>query len=293
MLLDDKIEEYVTYFNCELDKVLSNLNENTPIVIRSAIKYAVGSKGKRVRPLLAFLSGDMLGVPKEDIIRFALSIEFIHSYSLVHDDLPAMDNDDFRRGELSTHKKFGEAFGILCGDALLNLAFEMLLSGQLTEKELKVAKIIAEYSGYQGMIAGQVLDILNEKTACKNEKAEDVLFDIYINKTAKLLTAPLLVSSSLAGGTYFEELKNYGYNLGILFQITDDILDVESDLKSIGKTPHKDENSNKLTSVKVYGLSGAKEKAKYHFDKCLDILSTIEDSEYLAKFTEKIFARKK
>jgi geranylgeranyl diphosphate synthase type II len=232
----------------------------------------------------------MLGLSFDDVKELALSIETIHSYSLVHDDLPAMDNDDYRRGKLSTHKKFGEANGILAGDALLNFAFEHSLSKEnLTVNHAKALLEIGKCSGYLGMVGGQVLDLQNEN----NPKDDlDVLFDIVENKTAKLLIAPLVASSIIADRKYYDELFEFGYNLGFLFQITDDILDVEGTLESIGKTPNKDAESNKLTFVKYFGLDGAKAQAKERYEKCLQILSKIDNSEFLIEFTHKIYLRK-
>ena len=167
-------------------KCAFNSLKNVPDLLKDAMEYAVIGGGKRVRPVLCFAVAENLGVDLNKIKEFAFAIECIHSYSLVHDDLPAMDNDDYRRGKLSTHKKFGEAYGILAGDALLNFAFEYCLNKiDFDKKDALALKLLAEYAGASGMIAGQVLDLQNEKNNLPNEK---ILYDIYINKTAKLLT---------------------------------------------------------------------------------------------------------
>ena len=226
-----------------------------------------------------------MGVDKNVALKFALAIEFIHSYSLVHDDLPAMDNDDYRRGKPSTHIKFGEAVGILCGDALLNLAVEIIFSDGLNEREVKAAKFLFNCSGIYGMIAGQVFDIESEDGENVNEEH---LYKISENKTAKLITAPIVIPAILSD-KYAIELKELGKNLGILFQITDDIFDATGDIKVIGKTPHKD--GNKITAVKVFGIDGAKEKAEVFYQKCKNIISKIPDGEFLGDFIDYIYSR--
>lgn len=286
-----KYNKYLDYFNEYLDATLSKLSDQAPKTVKDAMRYAVSGGGKRIRPILCMATSEILGVDFREAKELALAIELIHSYSLVHDDLPAMDNDDYRRGKLSTHKKFGEANGILAGDALLNFAFEVCLSKQNTDNNyVKACRIVAEFAGYSGMIAGQVLDLENEK----NDSADlKILYDIISNKTAKLITAPMLAASLLCGGKFYNELSEFGYNLGCLFQITDDIMDEEGTLESIGKTPHKDKEVGKLTSVKIFGLNGAKERAKYHYEQCRVALSKIDNNEFLSEFTDLMYERKK
>ncbi len=283
--------KYLDIFENYLNKTLPSLTNDTPQILSDGIKYAVADGGKRVRPVLCLAAAECLGVDVKSVLNYALAIELIHSYSLVHDDLPAMDNDDYRRGKLSTHKKFGEANGILIGDALLNLAFETcFLKDELTVNDCKAVKLIGEYSGAKGMIAGQVLDLLNEKS---NDLREETLYSIYVNKTAKLITLPLLVASALSGNKYFDEFENFGYNLGVMFQITDDIMDVEGSFDLIGKTPNKDIQSGKFTSIKVFGLDGAKKMAKKHYENCKNILTKIPNADFLNDFTDYMFLRKK
>ena len=289
MNYNEQYNKYLELFNAELTKAFNKV-DNTPNILKESMYYAVEGGGKRVRPVLCYAVADLLNVDFVKIKKYAVALELIHSYSLVHDDLPAMDNDDFRRGKLSTHKKFGEAYGILAGDALLNYAFEYCLNKKnQTLLDLKALKILAECSGYTGMIAGQVYDMQYEK---KQTATEIDLYDIY-KKTYKLLTAPLLIPSVLSGGKYYKELEEYGFHLGVTFQITDDIMDVEGELNSIGKTPHKDQSVDKLTSIKIWGLDGAKDRAKYHYDCCINILNKIDGSEFLSEFTKAMFKRKK
>lgn len=288
--IDNAYSGFLANFNSFLQTQFAEFHKKYPNVLAEAMQYALEGGGKRVRPVLCLATADMLGVNQEEVLCFAFAIELIHSYSLVHDDLPAMDNDDYRRGKLSTHKKFGEANGILAGDGLLTLALEVGLNKtSFTEKDAKALKIIAEYAGASGMIAGQVLDLQNEKASVFTEK---ILYSIYENKTAKLIMAPILVASIISGNKYYNELKEYGYNLGILFQITDDIMDEEGDLTSIGKTPHKDKEADKLTSIKVFGLDGAKSRAKMHYERCKELLEKIPNSDFLKGFTDKMYLRK-
>lgn len=282
---------YLNIFNEYLDAAFESLDKNAPDTITCAMKYAVQGGGKRIRPVLCLAVADILGVPFERVRNYCVAIECIHSYSLVHDDLPAMDDDDYRRGRLSTHKKFGEANGILAGDALLNFAFEFCLSKKdFDTYDVRALSILANCAGYKGMIAGQVLDLENEN--CKRAD-ETVLYNIYENKTAQLIIAPLLIASVFAENRYSENLKEFGYNMGVLFQIVDDIMDVEGNLESIGKSPNKDEKANKLTSIMLFGLDGAKKRAEFHYNKCLDSLKGMQNADFLADFAKAMYVRRK
>lgn len=291
MTFQENYAKYLNIFNDCLNANVVKIEKNIGGILAESMIYALSGGGKRIRPVLALATAELLGLEFDKVKKFAFAIECIHSYSLVHDDLPAMDNDDYRRGKLSTHKKFGEAYGILAGDALLNYAFESVLDeDNLTSTfDVKALKILADCAGAKGMILGQVYDLQNEK----NPKfTEELLYKIYENKTAKLIMAPILIASILSGSKYFTELKEFGYNLGITFQIVDDIMDEEGDLGTIGKTPHKDKEVDKLTSVKVFGLDGAKEKAEEHYNICKNILKKIPNSEFLSQLTDKLFVRK-
>ena len=287
---NDNYEKYLSFFNKQLNIALKSL-ENIPQNLSVSMTYAVIDGGKRVRPVLLFATAEMLGLNLEEVKEFAVAIECIHSYSLVHDDLPAMDNDDYRRGKLSTHKKFGEAYGILAGDGLLNFAFEYVLSkDDFALLDAKALKILAEYAGVSGMIAGQVLDLSNEKS---ENISQETLYSIYENKTAKLLMCPLLIASIKANGKYFEELKELGLNIGYMFQISDDIMDAEGSSEHIGKTANKDQAQDKLTAIKVFGLDGAKERREYHYKKCLESLDKMEKVDFLLDFVKKLYERTK
>ena len=283
-------EKYLKFFNQQLNIALKSFN-NIPEQLAESMTYAIVDGGKRVRPVLLFATAEMLGLNLDEVKEFAIAIECIHSYSLVHDDLPSMDNDDYRRGKLSTHKKFGEAFGILAGDGLLNFAFEYVLSkDDFSPLDAKALKLLAEHAGVSGMIAGQVLDLSNEKN---DNVSEEVLYKIYKNKTAKLLMCPLLIASIKSGNKYFDELMQLGLNIGYMFQISDDIMDAEQSSEHIGKTANKDQIQDKLTAIKVFGVDGAKERRELHYNKCIDALNKIENADFLVKFVKKLYERTK
>ncbi len=290
MIFEDKYNQYLTIVNNGLDNLFNKLDCVSPEII-DGMKYAVLDGGKRIRPVLCLAFSDLFNVSLDDALKYALAIELIHSYSLVHDDLPALDNDDYRRGKLSTHKKFGEAYGILIGDALLNLAYELVLEiTPFLEKNRKALKIIADYVGYSGMIAGQYLDLKNEKN--HNASNQDLL-NVYENKTGKLLTAPILVASILADDFYYDDLHELGYNIGLAFQIKDDLMDFYGNLDQIGKTPGKDLAQDKLTSIKIYGIEGAKQKLDELHNRAVEIVNKLPNNTFILSLLDNLYLRSK
>lgn len=287
---DLEFNKYLEFFNVSLDDCLSKLKEKSNYLLVEACEYSLKNGGKRIRPILFLSACDSLGLDYKKFSNLSLAIEMIHTYSLVHDDLPCMDNDELRRGKPTTHKKYGETFGVLCGDALLNLAFETALECDRADLNyFNAIKELANLSGVFGMIYGQTLDILSENS---DDRSAERYYEIILNKTSKLITAPLLMASWLSGKKYYDELLNVGLNLGYLFQIQDDILDEISDTKTLGKTIGKDKDKNKLTAVSIYGLEGAREKAKYHYQIVIDNLNKITNNEFLLGLVNKIYNRK-
>lgn len=283
----DKYNNYKNYFETELYKKIDNLSNANETLI-SAMKYSVKAGGKRVRPTLMLMTASVLCVNFEEIMPFAIALELIHTYSLIHDDLPSFDNDDYRRGKLTNHKVYGENVAILAGDALLNLAYEICFRNIEGVASINASRILSMFAGYQGMIDGQANDIL-----FNGDLNEDLLYKIHQNKTGKLITCATIIPSCFCEDKYFIELKNFGEKLGLLFQITDDILDATSTLEDLGKTPNKDEEQNKLTFVNLYGLEKSKELAKKVYNEGLEILNLIEDSEILKDFLTYVYERKK
>jgi len=217
--------------------------------------------GKRIRPILTLASFEALGGENlEDIMPVACGMELIHTYSLIHDDLPAMDNDDFRRGKPTAHKQFGEALAILSGDGLYAYAFELFsLGSNLIEERYRVIQTVSEAVGPKGIVYGQVLDMEDHSTADPK-----TLRKIHYNKTAKFICAPIKCGAIMARAPAktIKVLERAGIYLGVLFQYTDDILDVVGEKEQLGKTPGKDKSSGKLTAPLVYGLPGARYRAR-------------------------------
>lgn len=233
---------------------------NYPDVIAQGMKYAVLNGGKRVRPILLFMTLEILGKKLDSGIATASAIEMIHSYSLVHDDLPALDNDDYRRGNLTTHKKFGEAEGILIGDALLTHAFYILTeknSHLSSDKIVEIIKLTSSYAGINGMIGGQMVDIQSEGKKIDFE----TLKYIHSNKTGKLLRLPVECGCIIGDATNQERevLTKYSELIGLAFQIKDDILDIEGDFETIGKPVGSDIELEKSTYPSIFGMERTKE----------------------------------
>lgn len=263
-----------------------------PDILSESLKYTLKLGGKRFRPVLMCAVGELLGVDCTKLENFALATELIHTYSLIHDDLPAMDNDNFRRGKPSNHKVFGEANAILAGDGLLNTAYAILLREcKKGGAYVSAAEQICDCAGIYGMIAGQSADLKYENDRSHDEKA---LNFIHINKTSKMIVAPCVVPSILCGGKYYPELKAFGENLGLLFQFTDDILDVEGQFDLLGKSIGKDENEGKFTSVNLYGLDNCKLRADLLAQRCSAILEGIEgDRQFLLELIRFVRDRNK
>lgn len=290
MDFNEKYGAYLNEFNAVLNGFLKNL-DCRPDILRDSLKYSLEIGGKRIRPVLSLAIADLLGLERKKVINFALATELIHTYSLIHDDLPEMDDDDFRRGKPSNHKVFGVGNAVLAGDGLLNTAYSVLLKECRKGTEyISAAEFICDCAGIYGMIAGQSADLLHENDKSFNEPT---LNFIYENKTGKLLTAPVVVPAILCGGRCFSELKSFGRDLGFLFQITDDVLDVEGEFSSLGKSVGKDDKEGKFTSVAVYGLDGAKLRADVLAERCRAILEGIDgDREFLVKLVDYVRNRK-
>lgn len=266
------------------DKIVSYLPEiqGYPKTVLDAMAYSVEAGGKRIRPVLMREVYEMCGGTKEDIILpFMAAIEMIHTYSLIHDDLPAMDNDEYRRGKSTTHKKYGEAMGILAGDALLNYAYETALQAfdkAVEEKELRriveALKVLAGKAGIYGMVGGQVVDVEKDGDFVD----EDMLMYVYVNKTSALLESCFMIGGILAGCSreQVEILEKSARNLGVAFQIQDDILDVVGDAKTLGKPVGSDARNEKTTYVSMYGLEEARKKVSEYTEESIVLLQNFD-----------------
>ena len=246
-----------------------------PSLINEAVHYSLLSEGKRIRPLLCLGFAQAFSGDHDQALRFAVAIEMVHSYSLIHDDLPAMDNDDLRRGRPTNHKVFGEAHAILSGDSLLNMAPEFLLKElRLLQvdpnKIIDIVALLMEASGHEGMIKGQSLDMqyqAKDLSRFDNESLKSILSNIHKLKTGALITWSCIAGLHSHDDTQFVQkykcqVKSIGQRIGLLFQIIDDILDVTSNMQDLGKTPGKDQQNSKLTYTHLYGVQGATAIAK-------------------------------
>lgn len=250
------------------------VNENIPSKTKEAMAYSLMNGGKRVRPQLLFSTLSYYGIDEKVGFPCACAIEMIHTYSLIHDDLPAMDNDDFRRGQPSCHKAYGEACAILAGDGLLTKCFEVVLETECdNDKKVKLVRALSQYAGIDGMIYGQELDIKAENTDTPSLK---LLLSIDLYKTAKLLTLPLICACIIAGKEEdIQLMERIGYDVGVQFQIQDDILDVTRSSKELGKSTSDLENQ-KMTAVTILGLEGAIDKVKEFDNDLKDCLKRLD-----------------
>ena len=256
----DVLHQKADLINAYLDSKVSQ-KDNLQGIVYEAMRYSLLAGGKRIRPVLALAAGQVLGEQEARILPFACAIEMIHTYSLIHDDLPAMDDDDYRRGRYSCHKKFGEATAILAGDALLTMAFEIAAEGALAledpKRGLRAIRHIALSAGTEGMIGGQIVDLDAETRAI----SESELRYLCERKTGALLRAPVLAAAAVAGAEETRSaalLLEYADTIGLAFQIKDDILDVEGDISVLGKATGSDAKDGKTTFVTLYGIQRSK-----------------------------------
>lgn len=274
-----------------LGEVLSSPNQEFKPLYES-MSYSLMQGGKRIRPILSKAVLEMLHKNPADYKEFLCAMECIHTYSLVHDDLPAMDNDDYRRGKLTCHKAFNEGLAILAGDGLLTYAFDVMLSDALEKRDFKyvyATKTIAKLSGMNGMLVGQVVDVESEG---KKIDADTLLY-IHDNKTAGLIKAALLAGAAI-GGADEDSLKNLekiGYNIGVAFQIKDDILDVTSTTEILGKPVLSDEKNDKVTYVSLYGLEKSQKDFELLSEEAIELLKKIDNSEFLVEYVNKLINR--
>jgi len=243
-----------------------------PEIVKESMIYSLKAGGKRIRPILLFATMSAFGKDEENGLDVACALEMIHTYSLIHDDLPSMDDDDLRRGKLTNHKVYGEAIAILAGDGLLTHSFEVIAnSKQLTEElKVKVISMIAHAAGPAGMVGGQVADLLGEN---KNLTVHELEY-IHEHKTGKLLRFAVVAGAVIAGASreQQESLDQFAKHLGLAFQIKDDILDIEGNEEQIGKPVGSDVGKDKSTYPKLLSLEGAKEKCKDHLKKAKEYL---------------------
>ena len=287
---------YPEYLAGEVDKNLKlylNDYDNIPGRLREAIEYSVLNGGKRLRPVLCLATAKSIGRGTELVMPTACAIEFIHTYSLIHDDLPAIDNDDLRRGKPSCHKKYGEDIAILTGDALFAESFNIILKYQQSspDKKLEVLSEIISAAGASGMVAGQVIDV---SSTGKQITKRDLEY-MHLNKTSKLIIAAIRTSAILcnANSDILKSLSIYGANIGLVFQIIDDILDITSSTVISGKTQGKDIDNSKNTFPSLWGMDKSRKIAKEKTEKAIDSIKDLDiDISILTDIAKFILIRK-
>jgi len=291
------LEEFFAEVRHEVDATLDKLIPDArvaPIRLHEAIRWSVFAGGKRIRPAILIASGRTFGVSTADLLYTAAAVEMIHTYSLIHDDLPSMDDDDLRRGRATCHKQFGEATAILAGDALQTLAFKALADNiHLTaETRVRLISLISQASGTpNGMVSGQQLDLDGEG----NELSIADLEQIHRQKTGALIRASAIAGAAIGNATGDEmaTIESYAVKLGLLFQITDDLLDVTAATETLGKTAGKDASSSKATYPGHYGVKATQVMAAKISIEALNDLSTIRrDTTVLADLTAFVVKRK-
>jgi geranylgeranyl diphosphate synthase type II len=266
-----EIKHYLEQKRLEVDRFLDEVIPSAatpPVTLHESMRYSLMAGGKRVRPILAIAAAEALGPPPPGLMAAACSLELVHTYSLIHDDLPSMDNDDFRRGKATNHKVYGEAMAILAGDALLTMAFDLisrpdLMKGCDPVRQVRMLQELAFGSGNMGMVGGQVFDIQAER--------QDIdlraLQNIHKHKTGMLIRAAVRMGA-IAGGAndrHLDDLTGYAEDIGLAFQIADDVLNVTGTREELGKNPNTDVERGKKTYPSFYGVEGAKRLA----DECV------------------------
>ncbi len=299
-------EDYSRYKSIieeNLDKYLPEVDSYSDILRQSMI-YSVKAGGKRIRPVLLLAVCETCGGTLEDAVPFACALELIHTYSLIHDDHPSIDNDDLRRGKPTNHKVFGDDMAILAGDGLLNSAFDIMLGEiirDISQGKVKAAFEISQAAGVKGMIAGQTVDVLMTGSQCRkgisdlntkldreatSKESENILNFIHKNKTGALIRSAVRAGAVIAGANIkvLEAMTEYAENLGLTFQIVDDILDIVGDEAVLGKKTGADQELGKMTYPAVYGLEASYEKARQSTERAIKALEiTGLDTEFLAQ----------
>lgn len=283
------MNDYLPKIEAFLKGSLSNVDAPESLV--NAMSYSLLNAGKRVRPVLTLEFARLCGGNYDHAIPAACAVECIHTYSLIHDDLPCMDDDDFRRGKPSCHKAFDEATALLAGDALLTMAFELIANAQDIAPENKAAAIgvLAKNSGMCGMIGGQVIDIESEG---KEPELQNMI-NMFKGKTCALIQAACTMGCIVAGATkeQIAAADTYGYELGMAFQIIDDVLDTIGDFEKVGKPIGSDAEKQKANSVSLLGVEKAIMLAKEHTQKACDSLSCFDNADFLIKFAKDLETR--
>lgn len=284
-------EEYYELVENKLSELMK-IKECPQKMVYESMEYSVAAGGKRLRPVLCLAACEASGGRAEDVLSIASAIEMIHTFSLIHDDLPCMDDDDFRRGRPTNHKVFGEDIAVLAGDGLIIYAFEAAASENIpSDRAVKVISALARYSGKDGMIGGQIVDLQSEN---KEISAETLEF-LHRNKTSALICMSLECGSLAAGASedIIMAFREYGTYLGLAFQVQDDILDVVGDSEVLGKPAGSDRENGKSTYVTMFSIDKARKIAEDYTNRAINAVKDISGGEFFIKFAEMLMKREK
>lgn len=285
---DNLLKDYSGYIEKYLDEKCFQYESEPQKDLFSAMRYSLLAGGKRLRPILTFDFCRMCGGDWKAAAPFAAAVEMIHTYSLIHDDLPCMDNDDFRRGKPTNHKVYGEAIAVLAGDALLTAAFSSLAAApHSADIRIRAVDILSSCAGELGMVGGQVLDIQSEQRQCSRQE----VLDVQSRKTGALIRAACILGVLAAGGSdgQISAASEFASHLGLAFQIRDDMLDVIGDAQKLGKAVGVDENKN--TFVQLYGIEACDQMVKEHTDIAIESLGGFEDPAFMSKLAYSLTGR--
>lgn len=286
-----KMNEYIRVINDAVVELLPEAKEGQADVVR-AMRYSLANGGKRLRPILTLEFCKMCGGDVNKALPLACAVEYIHTYSLIHDDLPCMDDDDMRRGNPSCHKMYGEATALLAGDALLTHAFELIANSDLDgESAAKAVSLLAQNAGVGGMLGGQVIDLKYEQG---NPTLSEII-TVHKLKTGALISAACIMGCIAAGATDEEisAASRYAYNLGIAFQIKDDLLDIYGDESKLGKPVGSDKDNNKTTYVTIKGDKAAQKDVENLTAAAISELSKFKNNEFLTALSRYLISREK
>ena len=283
-----QLKQYQTHIEQYLENNCFTYNDLPQMQLFEAMRYSLLAGGKRLRPVFVLDFCNMCGGDWHKATPFAAAVEMIHTYSLIHDDLPCMDNDDYRRGKLTNHKVFGEANAVLAGDALLTASFSYIAKAEFpAEVRIRAVEVLAECAGELGMVGGQVLDMLSETRQC----TEQEVLDIQSRKTGALIRAACLLGVLAGNGTQeqLDAATCFADHLGLAFQIRDDMLDLIGNASDLGKAVGVDENKN--TFVHLYGLEKCDELVQTHTHLALDALACFDNNSFMAELANKLTTR--
>lgn len=283
------LQDDIDFINENLQRLLSTLGTGRAA---EAMRYSLENGGKRIRPVLCLEFARALGCGREKAMHFAAAVEFVHTYSLIHDDLPCMDDDDMRRGKPSCHKRFGEAIALLAGDSLLTHSFSLIASAPLSaEKRAEAAAVLAEKSGLCGMAGGQVLDLEYESAGAPADR----LLAMYEMKTSALIEAACMLGCIAAGASEVQlcSAEAFARSLGLAFQIQDDILDITGSSEQLGKPAGSDEKNNKTTYASALGVETARCNAQEYTAAALGALGSFENAQFIEALAVRLLSRNK